>query len=88
MVGAAAIASLIYTKGSVDVLVTMYAINVFVTFSLSQIGMTRFSWARRKRKGGGDGRRLRCQPRLRWAVATRDEDGPDGRAPARMVPLP
>jgi hypothetical protein len=51
MVGGAAIASLIYTKGSVDVLVTMYAINVFVTFSLSQIGMTRFSWARRKRKG-------------------------------------
>lgn len=53
MVGAAAIASLIYTHGSVDVLVTMYAINVFVTFSLSQLGMTRFSWARRKRKNGG-----------------------------------
>jgi hypothetical protein len=51
MVGAAAIASLLYTHGSVDILVTMYAINVFVTFSLSQIGMTRFSWARRKRKG-------------------------------------
>jgi amino acid transporter len=51
MVGAAAIASLLYTRGSVDVLVTMYAINVFVTFSLSQLGMTRFSWARRKRKG-------------------------------------
>ncbi len=51
--GAAAIASLLYTRGSVDVLVTMYAINVFVTFSLSQLGMTRFSWTRRKRKGQG-----------------------------------
>ena len=53
MVGAAAIASLIYTKGSVDTLVTMYAINVFVTFSLSQLGMSRFSWTRRARKGQG-----------------------------------
>ena len=53
LVGAAAIASLLYTRGSVDVLVTMYAINVFVTFSLSQLGMTRFSWVRRKRKGQG-----------------------------------
>jgi amino acid transporter len=53
MVGAAAVGSLLYTKGSVDVLVTMYAINVFVTFSLSQLGMTRFSWTRRKRKGQG-----------------------------------
>lgn len=49
MVGGAAIASLLYTGGSVDVLVTMYAINVFVTFSLSQMGMVRFWWARRKR---------------------------------------
>lgn len=53
LVGAAAIGSLLYTRGSVDVLVTMYAINVFVTFSLSQLGMTRFSWVRRKRKGCG-----------------------------------
>ena len=53
MVGAAAIGSLLYTRGSVDMLVTMYAINVFVTFSLSQLGMTRFSWVRRKRKKQG-----------------------------------
>lgn len=53
LVGAAAIGSLIYTGGSVDVLVTMYAINVFVTFSLSQLGMTRFSWMRRHRKAQG-----------------------------------
>jgi amino acid transporter len=53
LVGVAAIASLLYTRGSVDVLVTMYSINVFVTFSLSQLGMTRFSWSRRRRKGQG-----------------------------------
>jgi amino acid transporter len=53
MVGAAAVASLLYTRGSVDALVTMYAINVFVTFSLSQLGMARFSWTRRLRKGQG-----------------------------------
>ena len=47
MVGGAAIASLLYTRGSVDVLVTMYAINVFVTFSLSQLGMIKFWWSRR-----------------------------------------
>jgi amino acid transporter len=46
MVGAAAIASLLYTEGKVDVLVTMYSINVFVTFSLSQLGMLRFWWPR------------------------------------------
>lgn len=51
LVGAAAIGSLIYTRGSVDMLVTMYAINVFVTFSLSQLGMARFSWSRRKQRG-------------------------------------
>jgi amino acid transporter len=50
MVGGAAIGSLLWTHGSVDMLVTMYAINVFVTFSLSQMGMCRFWWARRKRK--------------------------------------
>ena len=48
MVGAAAIGSLLYTHGSVDILVTMYAINVFVTFSLSQLGMSKFWWARGK----------------------------------------
>jgi hypothetical protein len=53
MVGAAAIGACSIPAGSVDVLVTMYAINVFVTFSLSQLGMSRFSWMRRHRKGQG-----------------------------------
>ncbi len=52
MVGAAAIASLLYTEGKVDVLVTMYSINVFVTFSLSQLGMLRFWWKRRATQPG------------------------------------
>jgi K+ transporter len=36
---------LLYTKGSVAALVVMYAINVFVTFALSQLGMIRY-WRR------------------------------------------
>jgi amino acid transporter len=53
MVGGAAIASLLYTHGSVDILVTMYAINVFITFSLSQLGMSRFTWNRYRRESAG-----------------------------------
>ncbi len=51
LIGGAAIASLFYTHGDVTALVTMYSINVFVTFSLSQLGMCRF-WigARREQK--------------------------------------
>lgn len=48
LMGASAIALLIYTKGSVSALVVMYSINVFVTFSLSQLGMSRFFIQRRK----------------------------------------
>lgn len=42
LIGAAAIAILVFTRGSVDALVVMYSINVFLTFSLSQLGMCRF----------------------------------------------
>ena len=41
LMGLAAIATLWYTHGSVSSLLVMYAINVFVTFSLTLIGMTR-----------------------------------------------
>jgi amino acid transporter len=47
LLGAAAIALLLFTHGNVDALVTMYAINVFITFSLSQLGMCRF-WLRER----------------------------------------
>ena len=42
--GLAAIATLLYTGGSVKILVVMYSINVFLTFTLSQMGMVRHWW--------------------------------------------
>jgi amino acid transporter len=48
ILGSAALVLLIATHGSLDTLVVMYAINVFVTFSLSQLGMARFWWQRSK----------------------------------------
>lgn len=42
LMGVASMAMLVYTRGSVDALVVMYSINVFVTFSLSQAGMIRY----------------------------------------------
>ena len=46
--GLAAVALLIGTEAKVDLLVVLYAINVFVTFTLSQLGMTLHWWAERK----------------------------------------
>jgi amino acid transporter len=48
LMGGTALAALVYTRGQVSKLVVMYAINVFVTFSLSNIAMTVF-WFRRRR---------------------------------------
>jgi amino acid transporter len=48
LMSAAALATLVYTHGSVSALVVMYSINVFVTFSLSQAAMCRF-WVMRRR---------------------------------------
>ncbi len=47
IMGLAALALLLYTHGSVSALVVMYSINVFITFSLSQLGMSRFFLQRR-----------------------------------------
>ena len=47
LMGLATIVLLIYTRGSVSALVVMYSINVFVTFSLSQLGMSKFFIQRR-----------------------------------------
>jgi amino acid transporter len=47
LMGGAAIALLLYTRGSVSALIVMYSINVFLTFSLSQLGMSRFFIQRR-----------------------------------------
>ncbi len=54
LMGAAAIGTLIYTRGSLTALITMYSINVFVTFSLSQLGMLRF-WLRHRQPGRSKG---------------------------------
>lgn len=51
LIGGAALVSLFYTHGDITTLVTMYSINVFVTFSLSQFGMLRFWWQKRKEGG-------------------------------------
>jgi hypothetical protein len=46
--GLAAIVALICTRGLVQLLVVMYSINVFLTFTLSQMGMVRHWWQVRR----------------------------------------
>jgi len=48
----AAMVVLAYTRGAVALLVVMYSINVFLTFTLSQFGMARHWWRSRRGKGG------------------------------------
>ncbi|MGD1046462.1 MAG: APC family permease [Bacteroidota bacterium] len=48
LIGAASIATLFYTGGNIDALVTMYSINVFLTFSLTEVGMVKFWITERK----------------------------------------
>jgi len=42
--GAAALLTVILTKGSVGLLVVLYSINVFITFTMSQLGMVVHWW--------------------------------------------
>ena len=42
LMGAAALAALLYTRGNVGHLVVMYSINVFLTFTLSMLSMLRY----------------------------------------------
>jgi amino acid transporter len=44
VMGASALAVLFFTEGDVAVLVVLYSINVFLTFSLSQLGMVIHWW--------------------------------------------
>ena len=44
LMGAAAFAVVYLSKAAVDVMVILYSINVFITFSLSQLGMVRHWW--------------------------------------------
>ncbi|MBN2599806.1 MAG: APC family permease, partial [Candidatus Thermoplasmatota archaeon] len=50
VMGLAALLLMIGTNGSISFLVIMYAINVFLTFSLSQVGMAKFTIQNRKKK--------------------------------------
>src|SRR5262249_43900290 len=51
LMGLAAFATLVYTHGSVSHLLVMYAINVFVTFSLTLLGMVRHWYEARGDRG-------------------------------------
>jgi len=55
--GLAAVAVLAYTRGAVGLLVVMYSINVFLTFTLSQTGMARH-WIHVRSEGKPWRRRL------------------------------
>lgn len=47
LMGGAALGMMVLTRGSVDFLVVLYSINVFITFTLSQLGMVRHWWSDR-----------------------------------------
>jgi amino acid transporter len=50
LIGLAALGTVLYTRGDIGTLVTMYSINVFITFSLTELGMVRFSIRERHRQ--------------------------------------
>ena len=47
LMGGVSLAALLFTRGDVTTLVSMYSINVFLTFSLSQAAMVRYWWRER-----------------------------------------
>jgi amino acid transporter len=47
LIATASVATLLYTRGDTSTLVLMYSINVFLTFSLSEMGMVRY-WIRER----------------------------------------
>jgi hypothetical protein len=52
LTGVAALVTLVLTGGSVRFMVVLYSINVFITFTLSQLGMVRH-WVRDRRSSPG-----------------------------------
>jgi len=54
LMGGAALLVLLVTRGSVGLLVVLYSINVFITFSLSQLGMVRHWWSQRATSNGAE----------------------------------
>ncbi|HEU5217762.1 MAG TPA: APC family permease [Gemmatimonadales bacterium] len=57
LMGLAALAALLYTRGDVGHLIVMYSINVFLTFSLSMFAMLRF-WIRERSRRPEAARRI------------------------------
>src|SRR5262249_14562825 len=51
LMGAAAAAVLLITRGQVSVLVVLYSINVFLTFTLSLAGLVKYWWIHRHEGG-------------------------------------
>src|SRR5262249_20285062 len=49
VMGVAALGILLWTRGSVDLLVVLYSINVFLTFSLSLLGLCIY-WTRQRKR--------------------------------------
>lgn len=48
LMGAAALAILVWTEGYVSLLVVLYTVNVFITFALSLLGLTTYWWQQRR----------------------------------------
>jgi amino acid transporter len=48
LMGAAALAILVWTEGYVSLLVVLYTVNVFITFALSLLGLTIYWWKQRR----------------------------------------
>ena len=48
LMGGAALVLMLVSRGAVSFLIVLYAINVFITFCLSQAGMVRHWWSERK----------------------------------------
>lgn len=61
VMGAASLVILLWTHGEVAVLVVLYSINVFLTFSLSLLGLCTYWW-RRRHSDAGWGSTSRCRP--------------------------
>jgi amino acid transporter len=58
LMGGMALVIMLATGGSVRLLVVLYSINVFITFTLSQLGMVRHWWLDRSRTPGWVGKLL------------------------------
>jgi amino acid transporter len=50
LMGLSAVVLMIISRGKVSLLIVLYSINVFITFSLSQLGMVRHWWHERKKE--------------------------------------